>query len=538
MVIAAFFTLLLVSSWLTTLVSSGGIEKRLKESVLNSVSEIEGFPLKNCEIVFQGLEGRISGTVHDRAHIADVDRRVNNLEGVRLFRNDLIFHRLDEPHLLVTIHTKQKTMAAQGLLPKGDWKLKLEKELRGLNNNKSPEGTDGEAVLNLEEWKVEVSVEEKKDVFEPKWIAGIGKLLPELLRHKRAASFQIKGDTLTLSGELFSAADNSALLKWATDAFSGAGVLVHNEFRVVPPPLPPFLEIVWENEGQKRTLDGEVMDEDARRKLTGRLMELIPPVEKREGGIRIGTNIDDIPWEDKVVAVLPGLMGETREGSFSIKGREVAATGEVASHGMRESLLQLLEQTFPSEEYERKVDLTVYEPPRPSMVSIINMMGESVRLKGLLPDEATKKKLFDEARNRLPEGMDIGDEIEVKSSATNPDWLPALLDIMPGFVANSINGGLTVYGNSIAIEARVDSDAKWDAMYVLAEKYFPTPAFQQQLIVTLVDPTNPEEDLGPLDPDSLEEEMGESEPDPNAEPDPAPEPATESPATTPPVTAP
>lgn len=515
LVVFLFFALLLVCSWLTALVSAPGIERRLTKTVSDALLAIDHFPKDSCKIEFSGLEGRISGTVHDRHLIEDVDRHVSNLEGIRVFRNELVFHHMDEPHLLVTIRGKQKKISAQGLLPTGNWKLALEKQLRGLSAT-VPE-TEGD--LNLEEWKVNVSVEEKKDVFEPKWIDQVERLLPVILRHKRASSFQIREDTLTMSGELFSEEDNSALLQSATEAFSGTGVLVHNEFRVVQPPVPPFFRIAWQTKEGKLTIDGEVEDEDARRTFAGRLMEVIPPAEHQEGGIKVGKNTDEMPWLDDVIAALPGLVGETKEGSFYINDRKVEVTGKVASHGMRESLLQLVEQTFPDGRFDRKVDLGVYEPPRPSMMSVINLMGESVNLKGLLPSEESKKQFFEEVKKRLPAGMEIGDQVEVKSSATNPEWLPALLEILPGFVSNSVNGGLTVYEKSLAIEARVDADVKWDAMYALAEKYFPTPVYQQQLEITVVDPNNPDEDLGPLDPDSFEEEMDESSPLESSAPD-------------------
>ena len=498
-VILAFFSLLLVTSWLTTLVSIDGVEQRNVDAVRKALSSLNTFPLDQCEIEFEGRSGVIRGVVFDRALLDDVTRLTNNL-GLEV-KNDLVHRPMEDPHILVTIDLKKKSMAASGLLPKTKWKLELEKQLRGLGSETS------EPAVDLSEWKVTTTIEEKEDVFEPKWIPGIGTLLPEMLGHKRAASIQIEKDTLTLSGEVFSDGEKNAISEAATTAVKGTGLILHNEFRVVEPPRPPFFSMSWEDHGRSRKIDAEVADKEEQLRLSESLMANIPPAEHPDDSIRVGDNIDEITWGEQLLLALPGLVGETSTGSFWISGNEVKLSGEVTSHGMRESLLHLSEQTFPDDQFKRTVKITVVEPPSPSMVSVINMMGESIKLKGTLPDEATKSQLFDEARKRLPEGMKIDDEIEVKSSATKPGWIPALLGILPGFVSNSVNGGLTIFENSLAIEARVDAELKWDAMYALSDQFFPAPEYQQSLEITLVDPNNPDEDLGPLDPDFMDEEM-------------------------------
>jgi hypothetical protein len=498
-VVLAFFTLLFVTSWLTTLVSIKGVEQRNVDAVRKALSSLNRFPLDQCEIEFEGRSGVIRGVVFDRALLDDVTRLTSNL-GLEV-KNDLIHREMENPHILVTIDLKKKSLAASGLLPKTEWKLELEKQLRGLGSEES------EPTVDLSEWKVATTIEEKEDVFEPKWIAGIGALLPEMLGHKRSASIQIEKDTLTLTGEVFSDGEKNAISEAATAAVKGTGLILHNEFRVVEPPKPPFFSMSWGDHGRSRKIDAEVANKVEQLSLSEGLMANIPPAEHPLDSIRIGDNIDEITWGEQLLLALPGLVAEASVGSFWIGGKEVNASGEVTSHGMRESLLQLIEQTFPDDQFKRTVKITVVEPPSPSIISVINLMGESIRLKGTLPDEATKKQLFEEARKRLPKGMEIGDEIEIKSNATKPEWIPALLGILPGFVANSVNGGLTIYENSLAIEARVDADVKWDAMYALSDQFFPAPDYQQSLEITLIDPNNPEEDLGPLDPDFTDEEM-------------------------------
>ncbi|MEM0895968.1 MAG: hypothetical protein AAGJ79_03705, partial [Verrucomicrobiota bacterium] len=171
---------------------------------------------------------------------------------------------------------------------------------------------------------------------------------------------------------------------------------------------------------------------------------------------------------------------------------------------MRVSLTSVIEQNFPSEVWKRELSIDVLEPPIPSRLSVIVFSGDQIFLKGVLPSPKVKKKILDRAGQRV-RGKEIVDQIELRKNAVEPAWVESCSELLPGYSGYALRGGMTIDDEQLVIEARVESDAKWDALFALAEKYFPMSEFRHRIDLRVVDPTapDPEDPLGPADPDTL-----------------------------------
>ena len=128
----------------------------------------------------------------------------------------------------------------------------------------------------------------------------------------------------------------------------------------------------------------------------------------------------------------------------------------------------------------------------------------------LFPD-AHPEKYLDLAAERIPE-KEIVDQIELRANAMAPAWIGAFSEFLPGYSENALRGGATIDDEQLVIEARVDSDAKWDALFALAEKHFPMSEFRHRIDLRVIDPSvpNPDDPLGPEDPDAVAESADES----------------------------
>ncbi len=489
-----FFVLLTACSAVTVAIFGRGIETALTERAVRSLREIEDFPVGQCEVRFSGRTAFLSGEVHEKSWIDAAAEKIGGIHGVRAVKNGLEFHHMDRPWLQIAVNGKERTLSVSGLVPKGHWRIEALKMVRSVGD-KAKEREDAE------DWKVTDTIKEHVDVLEPAWIAEIGGVLPMVMAHRRGKSVQVKDEMVVLEGEVFSDADHAAMTAAARGVFARTGLSTENRFKVVPPPVPPKFELSWSEDG-KVQLAGMVVEEEVKVRMEDTVSAIIEPDRKAEGAIKVGENIDDATWEEPLMLVLEGYVSAAKEGSLAIKDRKVSASAVVTSHGMRESLLELLEQQFPKDHYELDVALKVVEPPRPSIVSIIKMPGSTVRLKGILPNAGMKKRFMDAARTKLPPEIDVADEIEVKANAMDPEWLDSILEMLPLYVANTEQGGLTVYGNSLAIDAKVGTEKNWDTVWALTEQYFPDTKYQRLLDLKIAAADEPESEGGPLDPDA------------------------------------
>ncbi len=509
LVAGAFLLLLLLSSWATVAICGDDIENDLRSRAHAVLDGLENPRGGDWEIDFKGRDGSVRGEVYDREFRDALVGRLRTLPGVRVVDDKAFdFRHMDDPWLEMAVTPKEKSLTVRGLLPSaGGWKTRVLKMLNAPVDFASS-GADGEvdsSVPDLREWRIEDAIEEKGDVFDPGWTAGLVALESILVSNPRAENAAIREGRVTLDGAVYSSESRDAVSIAADAAFRESGLAIDNRFRVVEPPKPPSFSLAWTLERQVR-LAGTVADADTKKRMEAMIGDMLSPDDRFASELEVGENTGIAEWEEGVGMLAPGLVNETKVGSLAVEEKKVRITGEMDSEEMRASLQEMATQSFPEDGgYQFDISLTVHIPPRPAIMSVIHMAEAGVKLKGVVGDEVTREAFIALANEKLAKEMPLDTEqIEIERNTMAPAWMPAFAGILPGFVENTTRGGLTVYEDSLVIEAEVPTEAKWDAVWQLSENYFPDPAFTRDVQLKVVDPLlPPEEDLGPEDPDAL-----------------------------------
>ena len=484
-VTCAFLVLFAGCVGLATVLFGPAVERELVSRTKVALGEIKGFPSPGLVVEAEGRDLMVKATVRRKALLESAGRKLAEVEGIGVLDNQIEFLPLDP--WLVVMRDKEGKLFVNGLLASRAEKARLSLAVK--------EKEDAPEII--------VNAGADSDVAEAPWIEPLGRVLPELMKVGRMDSITVKDGAIEVAGEIYAESSGDNVEKVIAEALPDMGLEIKNRLLVVPPPLAPWI-LLEKLSAEKLIAKGTLRSESHKHELIGIAASELSQGAKITNLVEFGDNVAAVPWWKEAVTVLPALLAEMDTCAIDVREGKITIKGNVSSKQMRESVTALVEQNFVADAWERDLALTVVEPPVPSRLSVIVFSGDQIFLKGVLPSEEVKGELLELAGENIP-GKEIVDQIELRANAIAPKWIGKFSEFLPGYSENALRGGATIDDEQLVIEARVDSDAKWDALFALAEKHFPMSEYRHRIDLRVIDPSAPDPDdpLGPVDPDAV-----------------------------------
>ncbi len=484
---AAFLSLFLACVAAGTILFGPAVEKDLVKRAMEILKKVDEVSLRDAIVTADGRNLTVAGHVRRKAHLSLAEEGLAEMKGAGKVKSELVWVPL-EPWLRIA-RGKEGSLVVDGLLESRAEKARLGVAAREVNDGVN----------------IQMKAEADADVAKADWLEPLGRVLEETFRIDKVVSLTVRDGKVLISGEVYSDTSMDEAEKIVAGVFDDGAFEIENRLEVVPPPLAPWIVLKKESP-EKFLARGTLRSEQRKHELIGIAASELKKGAKITNRVETGDNVASAAWWSEAVLVLPAVLAEMQPCEVEIRNGVLRLAGDVASEPMRESITSLLEQNFPDESWSRSVKIAVVEPPVPSRLSVIVFSGDQIFLKGVLPSAEVKKAVLAKAGEKVP-GKEIVDQIETRKNAMDPKWLEAFSEFLPGYSENALRGGMTIDDDQLVIEARVDSDAKWDALFALAEKHFPMSEFRHRIDLRVIDPSapDPEDPLGPADPDAFNE---------------------------------
>ncbi|MDF1812782.1 MAG: OmpA family protein [Verrucomicrobiales bacterium] len=202
-------------------------------------------------------------------------------------------------------------------------------------------------------------------------------------------------------------------------------------------------------------LEGEVSSEKTKKSLEAATRGAIG-VRQVENAIKVNSKLPAILWSESLPVFLKDYLSYSGVSGLEVGPEGIKMEGVVLSREVREKLSGEAAK-FVSAPAIVENSLSVRKSKNPTFK--LQGTADGLKLSGLLPDEATRRKLIAAVREALPE-KEFKDEIRVAPGVSNPWWLANAKSLIPVFLKETGGvGSVEYWKNRLHIHGKVGNEA-------------------------------------------------------------------------------